>query len=250
MTTIKLRIRFAPLAAIFTAALASFSMAIAVGPISAAHAEDNDVDYAREREEMCDKLQDIYNQMVALASADKPENREFWQNQIEEVYFDAQFDWKCDWAVEGIHRAPGGTVAPNLVGKAPVLQTTGGSRGPSYAVTDARSYRRWLRSKSHRAVCRNLRTGSRRLQDQAQADLTLLVAHFTHCGWAAQLPAAVNPAGAEAPTQSDGTTEPDPSGEATEPQPGDETVVQPPAVNEQPPAAEDSGGSAGSGPLL
>ena len=246
MPAIKLRTAFAPLAAAFTVALASFTMATAFGPVSAAHAEDNgDGDISKE--EACAYLEDAYNRASEYASqaraAGKTSEYEYWTNLVGEIYLDAEFDWECDWAVKAIRPGHGDILAPTLPGYAIFSDGSAGPVGPTTPATkNERNFRRWLRSKHHAAGCRNQRTVARGA-DAEQAGLIRVAAHFTHCGWARELPLTVATV-TDTPPQTDGTTEP--SGGTVQPQPVDGNVAPPPTGAETPPASDGSG----SGPLL
>jgi hypothetical protein len=214
MLTTKLRTTFALLAAALTVAFASFSVIATVGPVTAAHAQDNN-EPEMSQDEACGLLQEAYNGASANASAARAAGNqrvyEIWANLATEAYLDAEFDWQCDWAQDGVVHSPGGIQASEgrfSIGPSAVV--TGPIGPPASATKNVHGFQLWLASKNHRLACGNLGTLASSLQQAAtqatrkrqtraaaglssEANLINVAAHFTNCAWAAQtLPATTS----------------------------------------------------------
>jgi hypothetical protein len=226
MLITKLRTTFALLAAALTVAFASFSVMAAFGPVTAAHAEDNDPEMSQDQ--ACGMLQDAYNGAAANASAARAAGNEssyeFWANLASEAYLDAEFDWQCDWAQEALVHSPGGNLASSegrfSIGLSAVV--SGPIGPPASAAKNVHAFQLWLASKDHGLACGNVSTLASSLQKAAtqatrkrqttaaaglasEVNLIKLAAHFTHCGWAAvKLPATTS--GTSATSGTSGTS--------------------------------------------
>ena len=181
MSTHKLRTLAVLMITVFSLVLGALSMAP-----GSARAEDNG-DTEISQEEACALLQDAYDRASQYASdarANGDESSyEFWSNQAQEAYLDAEFDWSCDWAAAIRHPKGGHNWVLVSAGN---LMVSGGANKvvvgpPASATTGVRAYHAWLASKNHALACQNVKrllTANHSRLDSATVAST---ARFTHC---------------------------------------------------------------------
>ena len=181
MSTHKLRTLAVLMITLFSLALGALSVA----PGSAL-AEDNGGDEISQ-EEACYLLQDAYNRASEYASDARAKGDqagyEFWSNQAQEAYLDAEFDWGCDWAAP--IRLPQGGRNWVLVSAGNLMVSGGATKvvvgPPASATTSVRAYHLWLASKNHKLACQNVKRLLNANRGRLDSATVTSTARFTHC---------------------------------------------------------------------